>query len=60
MELGLLEHSAPVNPISTADYPTPARRPGYSLLDCTQTRQVLGLEPTHWRQALRQLLAGSG
>jgi dTDP-4-dehydrorhamnose reductase len=56
LELGLLERAAVVNPITTADYPTPAERPSYSLLDCTSTRKALGLPPTHWRQALRQLL----
>ena len=56
LELGLLERAAAVNPISTADYPTPAQRPSFSLLDCTGTRKALDLPPTHWRQALRQLL----
>jgi len=33
-ELGLLERSALVNPLTTAEYPLPAQRPSYSLLDC--------------------------
>ena len=56
VELGLLERMAAVKPITTADYPTPAQRPGYSLLDCTASRKALDLPPTHWRQTLRQLL----
>jgi dTDP-4-dehydrorhamnose reductase len=56
-QLGLLEQPAAVRPITSADYPTPARRPSYSLLDCSGSRALLGLEPTHWRLALRQLLA---
>jgi dTDP-4-dehydrorhamnose reductase len=56
LELGLLKRAAAVNPIITADYPTPAQRPNYSLLDCTGTRKALDLPPTHWRQTLRQLL----
>ena len=56
LELGLLERAAVVNPITTADYPTPAERPSYSLLDCTASRKALDLPPTHWRQTLRQLL----
>jgi dTDP-4-dehydrorhamnose reductase len=56
LELGLLELMAAVNPITTADYPTPAQRPSYSLLDCTASRKALDLPPTHWRQTLRQLL----
>jgi len=58
-DLGLLERAAVVNPITTVDYPTPAQRPSYSLLDCTDTRRALALEPTHWCTALRQLLAAS-
>ena len=56
LELGLLERMAAVNPITTADYPTPAQRPSYSLLDCSATRQALDLPALHWRQALRMLL----
>jgi len=47
---------AAVTPITTADYPTPAQRPSYSLHECSGTRQVLDLPALHWRQALRQLL----
>jgi len=53
---GLLENPARINPITTADYPTPAQRPSYSLLDCTATRQALQRSPLHWREALRQVI----
>lgn len=56
VELGLLAQPAVVVPITSAAYPTPAQRPSYSLLDCTSSRQLLGLQPTHWRTALRQVL----
>ena len=56
VELGLLQRAAMVKPLTTAEYPTPARRPSYSLLDCTATRQVLNLPAVHWRQALREVL----
>lgn len=56
LELGLLERMAAVTPITTADYPTPAKRPSYSLLDCSSSRQALELAAKPWRQALRQLL----
>jgi dTDP-4-dehydrorhamnose reductase len=55
-ELGLLQQPAPVNPLTTAEYPLPAQRPSYSLLDCSSSRKALQLAPTPWRQALRQLL----
>lgn len=55
-ELGLLQQPAPVNPLTTAEYPLPAQRPSYSLLDCSSSRRALGLAPTPWRQALKLLL----
>jgi dTDP-4-dehydrorhamnose reductase len=53
---GLLDRAAPVRPITTAAYPTPAQRPAYSLLACESSRDHLGLEPLHWRTALAQVL----
>ena len=53
---GLLERAARVTPLTTADYPTPAQRPSYSLLDCTTSRAALGLEPMHWREAMADVL----
>ena len=53
---GLLPRVAQVAPISTAEYPTPAQRPAYSLLDCKATREALSLQPQHWRAALEQVL----
>ena len=38
------------------DYPTAAQRPSYSLLDCSTSREALGLQPLHWRAALAQVL----
>ena len=56
VELGLLPRAAQLQPLTTAEYPTPARRPPFSLLDCAGSRRALGLEPLHWRLALRQVL----
>jgi len=56
VQLGLLERAAEVRPITTADYPTPARRPAYSLLACEASRHSLGLQPCHWRTALAEVL----
>ena len=54
---GLLPLAAPVRPIGTEDYPTPAKRPSYSLLECRPTRAALELPPLHWREALAEVLA---
>ena len=58
VEAGLLECAAAVRPISSEEYPTPARRPSYSLLACAPTRAALALPPQHWRSALAQVLSG--
>ncbi len=55
LALGLLNRKVPVIPISTADYPTPAKRPFYSVLDKTNTTALIGEAP-HWREALRDML----
>ena len=54
---GLIKKVAPIDPITTPEYPLPAPRPSYSLLDCTATRQALGLPALHWRDALAEVLA---
>lgn len=46
-----------VIPITTADYPTAAQRPAYSVLSCEKISSVLGTPPPHWRQGLRKMLA---
>ena len=43
-------------PITTAEYPTPARRPAYSVLACEKISAILETHPPHWRQRLRQML----
>ena len=51
-----------VEAITTAEYPTPARRPANSVLDCTKIREAFGIVPRPWRTALaevvRELFAG--
>lgn len=56
LEAGLLDRAIPIQPIATSDYPTPAARPAFSLLDCRETRFATGIEPTHWRVNLRKML----
>ena len=54
--LGILDRMIPVVPITTAGYPTPARRPPYSVLDKTSTWALLGGPAPHWRAQLRRML----
>lgn len=53
---GLLASAIPLHPIATGDYPTPARRPAYSVLDKTGTIAALGAAAPHWRVQLRRML----
>lgn len=55
---GLLARVPRVSPITTADYPTPARRPAYSRLDTTALQQAFGIVLPDWRQGLEYVLDG--
>ena len=52
-----LGRSVPVIPITTADYPTSAKRPANSVLDCSKIRTLLGIEPRPWRESLKEVIA---
>jgi dTDP-4-dehydrorhamnose reductase len=52
----LLPEVRAVTPITTEQYPTPARRPRYSLLDSRSTVAALGIRPLHWRVRLQEVL----
>ncbi|KRA77091.1 dTDP-4-dehydrorhamnose reductase [Lysobacter sp. Root667] len=56
-ERGLIARRPSVHPIATADYPTRARRPAYSVLDTTRLRRDYGLDLPDWRAALDRTLA---
>jgi dTDP-4-dehydrorhamnose reductase len=59
--LGLLQRKPRVLPITTAEYPTPARRPACSVLDTARLQRDFAIVPPDWRagltQALRELAA---
>jgi len=56
VDAGLLKRAACVVPIPAAAYSTAARRPSYSLLDCSSTRHLLSMHPKHWQVALKSVL----
>tara|TARA_B110000091_G_C13821894_1_gene481560 strand:+ start:2534 stop:3391 length:858 start_codon:yes stop_codon:yes gene_type:complete len=45
-----------VNPISTEQYPTPAKRPYYGLLNKAKIKQTYNIDISHWRDSLNQAL----
>ena len=45
-----------VTPIPTTDYPTPAKRPLNSRMDCRATQQVFGIPRPNWREGLNMIL----
>lgn len=57
IEKGLLTQAIPIKPIRTIDYPTPAARPSYSVLDKTTTITTFSSLPLlHWRTQLHNML----
>lgn len=46
-----------VNPIETADYPTPAERPHYSVMNKKKIRTTFNLAIPHWEDSLRNCMA---
>jgi dTDP-4-dehydrorhamnose reductase len=55
---GLIARAPKVLPIATSDYPTRARRPGYSRLDIRKLERALGHPLPEWRAGLQQVLGG--
>lgn len=56
---GLIARKPRMIPITTADFPTPARRPAYSVLDCSRLECEYGLVLPAWREALATTMATS-
>ena len=50
MEIG--EKTCKVNPITTNQYPTKAKRPAYSVLDLSKIKEYAGIEIPFWRESL--------
>jgi dTDP-4-dehydrorhamnose reductase len=55
-ERGLLRASAVIQPIPSSDYPTPAQRPRFSVLDKRRTWRDCDITPSHWRTQLAAAL----
>ena len=58
-EYGLLSNIPRVDPITTSEYPTPARRPAYSVLDGSRLAVDVGAPPPEWRAELERVLGAA-
>lgn len=57
---GLLGRRPGVEAITTSEYPTPAARPAYSVLDTARLADVLSVPVPHWRAALSETFSRTG
>jgi len=55
-EAGFELKTTSVEPIPTSGYPTPARRPAYSVLDTRKIQSLLTAPIPHWRDSLNEML----
>ena len=55
LEQGVLKQSIQVNPIMTQDYPTPAKRPANSRLNCYKIDSAFGIHQSDWQGALTRI-----
>jgi dTDP-4-dehydrorhamnose reductase len=53
---GLLDNAIPISPISTDQYPTPATRPAYSVLDCSRAEVEFTCATAPWREQLQRVI----
>lgn len=56
LELGLLNKQIPLHAIASSDYPTPAQRPPFSVLDKSTTYKAIQFEGKPWQEELNAVL----
>ena len=52
----LINGNCKINPISTSSYPTPAKRPLYSVLDTSKIKAILQIDIPDWRESLKKCI----
>ena len=56
IDQGLLKKKIPIKPLTTKEYPAPAVRPAYSVLDRSKILSDIGMQATDWQQELRLVI----
>lgn len=56
LDIGILERKIPLKAIASSEYPTPASRPMYSVLDKTSSYEAIGFNGLTWREELESTL----
>ena len=52
----LVNSNCKINPIPTSSYPTPAKRPLYSVLDTSKIKKLLQIEIPDWKESLKKCI----
>ena len=58
IEKGLLKQCIPISAIPASQYPTPAARPNFSVIDKTNAESAAGIQTIHWRKQLSCMMEG--
>gem|GEM_PF-44740 len=56
---GLLDRTCGINALTTEQYPTPARRPGYSVLDTAEISRAFRVTVPDWQKSLHQFITSA-
>lgn len=56
IEKGILTKAIPISSIPASHYPTPAKRPSFSVLDKSDIEEITGIKTKHWRGQLSLML----
>ena len=53
----MTKSSCQVNPVPSSEFPTPAKRPSYSVMDLSDLKADFGIEPRNWKIALEECIS---